>query len=118
LPTFETRPAMLAVDLTLAPGESRSCTFLFSLSSHYGILLTQYQFLDSYSIKLPDNLPPTFRGRSLRFSYELIIGTCRATNGVGSRAAVGSNGISRVMKVPIRVYNHVSGTAFRSLPSA
>ena len=28
LPTFEVQPAMLAVDLSLAPGESRSCEFL------------------------------------------------------------------------------------------
>jgi len=28
LPTFEVQPAMLAVDLSLAPGESRSCGFL------------------------------------------------------------------------------------------
>ena len=29
LPTFESQPAMLAVDLSLAPGESRSCNFPF-----------------------------------------------------------------------------------------
>lgn len=29
LPTFEIQPAMLAVDLSLAPGESRSCMFFF-----------------------------------------------------------------------------------------
>ena len=28
LPTFEVQPAMLAVDLSLMPGESRSCGFL------------------------------------------------------------------------------------------
>lgn len=28
LPTFEVQPAMLAVDLSLGPGESRSCEFL------------------------------------------------------------------------------------------
>ena len=31
LPTFEIQPAMLAVDLSLGPGESRSCEFFFSL---------------------------------------------------------------------------------------
>ena len=61
--------------------------------------------VDSYSIGLPSNLPPTFRGRSLRFSYELVIGTCRALN----PSSVGSDSVSRVMKVPIRVYNNVSG---------
>ncbi|RDB27414.1 hypothetical protein Hypma_004304 [Hypsizygus marmoreus] len=85
LPTFEVQPAMLAVDLSLLPGESRTYT---------------------YSILLPENLPPTFRGRSLKFSYELVIGTCRAgpSSGPGSASA---NSISRVMKVPIRMYNNV-----------
>ncbi|KAH7923767.1 Rgp1-domain-containing protein [Leucogyrophana mollusca] len=74
LPTFEVQPAMLAVDLSLAPGESRSYT---------------------YSVLLPDNLHP----RS-KFSYEL----CRSS----SLGPTGANSISRVMKVPIRVYNNVS----------
>ncbi|KAL1741437.1 Rgp1-domain-containing protein [Schizophyllum fasciatum] len=81
LPTFDVQPAMLAVDLSLLPGESRRYT---------------------YSLALPANLPPTFRGRHLRFSYELVIGVCRAG------AAPGTGGVSRVMKVPIRLYNNVS----------
>ncbi|KAG5636929.1 hypothetical protein H0H81_006362 [Sphagnurus paluster] len=85
LPTFEVQPAMLAVDLSLLPGESRTYT---------------------YSIMLPDILPPTFKGRALKFSYELVIGTCRAghSSGLGPASA---NSVSRVMKVPIRVYNNV-----------
>ncbi|KJA20825.1 hypothetical protein HYPSUDRAFT_68151 [Hypholoma sublateritium FD-334 SS-4] len=86
LPTFEIQPAMLAVDLALAPGESWSYT---------------------YTIKLPDNLPPTFKGKSLKFSYELVVGTCRAGPAGGS-GGVSANSISRVMKVPIRLYNHIS----------
>ncbi|KAF9463167.1 Rgp1-domain-containing protein [Collybia nuda] len=84
LPTFEVQPAMLAVDMSLLPGESRTYT---------------------YTIALPDNLPPTFKGRSLKFSYELIIGTCRA--GTSGSGATSANSISRVMKVPIRIYNNV-----------
>ena len=107
LPTFEVRPAMLAVDLTLLPGESRSCGCFFPPL----VIVVCLWFIDTYSILLPENLPPTFKGRSLRFSYELIVGTCRATSGgTGSTSA---NSVSRVMKVPIRMYNHVSGT-FRS----
>ena len=87
LPTFDVRPAMLTVDQALLPGKS----------------------IDTHSILLSENLPPTFKGRSLRFSYELIVGTCRATSGgMGSTSA---NSVSRVMKVPVRVYNHVSGTS-------
>ncbi|EIN13130.1 Rgp1-domain-containing protein [Punctularia strigosozonata HHB-11173 SS5] len=83
LPTLEVQPAPLAVDLALSPGESRTYT---------------------YSLVLPDNLPPTFRGRALQFSYQLVVGTCRAGAGSGSSSASSS----RVMKVPIRVYNHIS----------
>ncbi|OAX37755.1 Rgp1-domain-containing protein [Rhizopogon vinicolor AM-OR11-026] len=83
LPVFEVQPAMLAVDLTLSPGESRSYT---------------------YTLPLPSTLPPTFRGRMMRFSYELSVGTCRRGDGEGGSAVT----VSRVMKVPIRVYNWVS----------
>ncbi|KAI9509863.1 Rgp1-domain-containing protein [Russula earlei] len=80
VPIFEIPPAMLAVDLSLGPGEERSYT---------------------YTVKLPSDLPPTYKGRTLRFSYQLSVGACRATAGsLSSR--------SRVMKVPIRIYNHVS----------
>lgn len=82
LPTFEVQPAMLAVDLTLLPGESRTYT---------------------YTVPIPDNLPPTFRGKTLKFSYELVVGTCRAGSSAGTM-----NSISRVMKVPIRLYNNVA----------
>ncbi|KAJ7251760.1 Rgp1-domain-containing protein [Mycena haematopus] len=74
VPTLDVPPEMLAVDLALAPGESRSYT---------------------YTLLLPSHLPPTFKGRTLRFSYELVVGACRASGG------------SSVMKVPIRVYNNV-----------
>jgi hypothetical protein len=34
LPTFEIQPAMLAVDLSLMPGESRSCGFYLHVLRH------------------------------------------------------------------------------------
>ncbi|KAG2135101.1 Rgp1-domain-containing protein [Suillus clintonianus] len=87
LPVFEVQPAMLAVDLALSPGESRSYT---------------------YTLPLPSTLPPTFRGRMIRFSYELVVGTCRrGDSGEGNASSIGVT-VSRVMKVPIRVYNWVS----------
>ncbi|KAJ3918996.1 Rgp1-domain-containing protein [Lentinula edodes] len=90
LPTFEAQSTMLAVDMRLEPGESKS-----------------YQ----YSILLPANLPPTFRGRTLRFAYELVVGICRAglsNNFVPSEKGSGPGGsVSKVMKVPIRVYTNV-----------
>jgi RAB6A-GEF complex partner protein 2 len=46
----------------------------------------------------------------MRFSYELIVGTCRAgLSASGGLKSAGANSISRVMKVPIRVYNNVAG---------
>ena len=77
-------------------------------------LLAADSCLDTYTIKLPDNLPPTFKGKSLKFSYELVVGTCRAGPAGGS-GGVSANSISRVMKVPIRLYNHISGV-FDLLP--
>lgn len=101
MPIFEVPPAMLAVDLSLGPGEERSC----ECSKHWvvrALTLTRSVSLVTYTVKLPSNLPPTYRGRTLRFSYQLSVGACRATAGA-------PNSQSRVMKVPIRVYNHVSG---------
>lgn len=80
LPTLESRQTMLVVDLNLAPGETKT-----------------YR----YTTTLPSALPPTFRGRALRFSYTLVIGTCRAS-------AEARRQYSRVMKIPIRLYNHVA----------
>jgi hypothetical protein len=46
----------------------------------------------------------------MKFSYELVVGTCRASSSaVGSTKPAGKPSVSRVMKVPIRVYNHVAG---------
>ncbi|KAH9947070.1 Rgp1-domain-containing protein [Amylocystis lapponica] len=89
LPIFEVQPAMLAVDLSLAPGESRSY---------------------NYTVVLPENLPPTYRGRTLRFSYQFILGVCRAasTRSASGMGPSGANSRSRIMKVPIRIYNNVT----------
>ncbi|GBE78543.1 hypothetical protein SCP_0114320 [Sparassis crispa] len=88
LPTFEVQPSLLAVDLSLAPGESRTYT---------------------YTIVLPAELPPTHKGRVLRFSYQFILGICRSPSSLpsGGLGPTGANSSSRVMKVPIRVYNNV-----------
>ncbi|TEB35252.1 hypothetical protein FA13DRAFT_1788822 [Coprinellus micaceus] len=81
---------MLAVDLVLAPGESRSYT---------------------YTVNLPDNLPPTFRGKAIHFSYELVVGLCRSGQSdslaADGLAEHGGANVSKLMKVPIRMYNNV-----------
>lgn len=110
LPTFEVPQVMLAVDLSLGPGESRSCACFNELNRNRLIMLRT----DTYSVPLPDNLPPTFKGRSLKFSYQFVVGTCRAgsspppLSGKGM-GPTGVNSVSRVMKVPVRLYNNVFG---------
>lgn len=56
IPLLSTPQSILFVDLRLAPGESKT-----------------YE----YSFKLPRGLPPTHRGRAMKISYSLVIGTQR-----------------------------------------
>lgn len=56
IPLLSTPQSILFVDLRLAPGESRSY---------------------KYSFTLPKGLPPSHRGKAIKISYKLIIGTQR-----------------------------------------
>ena len=56
IPLLSTPQSILFVDLQLAPGESKT-----------------YE----YSFKLPKGLPPTHRGKVVKISYSLVIGTQR-----------------------------------------
>jgi RAB6A-GEF complex partner protein 2 len=56
IPLLSTPQSILFVDLRLAPGESR---------------------IYRYSFKLPRGLPPTHRGKAIKISYKLVIGTQR-----------------------------------------
>ncbi|KAG8698972.1 hypothetical protein FRC09_006912 [Ceratobasidium sp. 395] len=80
-PVLETQPSVLAVDLSLQPGETRSYT---------------------YTISLPAALPPSFRGKYFRLTYHLVVGTTRPD------AQPDAGQIRRVIRVPIRMYNHVA----------
>lgn len=57
VPLISTPQSILFVDLKLAPGESRSYT---------------------YSFTIPRGLPPSHKGRSMKVAYHLTIGTQRA----------------------------------------
>lgn len=57
VPLLTTPQSILFVDLQLAPGESR---------------------VFEYSFRLPKGLPPTHRGKAVKISYSLVIGTQRA----------------------------------------
>lgn len=56
IPLLSTPQSILFVDLQLAPGESKA-----------------YE----YSFRLPKGLPPTHRGKAMKISYSLVIGTQR-----------------------------------------
>ncbi|KAJ4307181.1 Golgi membrane exchange factor (Ric1p-Rgp1p) subunit [Collariella sp. IMI 366227] len=56
VPLLSTPQSILFVDLQLGPGESRSF---------------------EYTFKLPKGLPPTHRGKAMKISYSLVIGTQR-----------------------------------------
>lgn len=56
-------------------------------------------------MQLPEALPPTFRGRAFRFSYHFVVGTCRGR-------IAGHDAQSRLLRIPLRVYNYVSCTSF------
>lgn len=56
IPLLSTPQSILFVDLRLAPGESK---------------VFQYKF------KLPRGLPPTHRGKAIKISYQLVLGTQR-----------------------------------------
>jgi len=56
IPLLSTPQSILFVDLRLSPGESKSY---------------------KYAFKLPRGLPPTHRGKTIKISYKLVIGTQR-----------------------------------------
>ncbi|PWN44628.1 Rgp1-domain-containing protein [Ceraceosorus guamensis] len=97
VPLFSSPPSIVAVDLELKPGESRSYSF---------------------RIPLPADLPPSYTGRAISFTYTLTLGTNRVDHAAPRSA--GSNGRfaqsqgskqqqrSRLIRIPLRIYNHVS----------
>lgn len=56
IPLLSTPQSILFVDLKLAPGESKAF---------------------DYSFKLPRGLPPSHRGKAIKISYQLVLGTQR-----------------------------------------
>lgn len=83
VPLITTPQSILFVDLKLAPGESRSYTYKFTI---------------------PRGLPPTHKGRSMKVMYNLIIGTQRASSGKDQQV--------RHVDVPFRVFGSVNGKVF------
>ncbi|KAI8341173.1 Rgp1-domain-containing protein [Chlamydoabsidia padenii] len=92
-PVFSTPPSILFVDLDLAPGETKKY---------------------SYKLKLPNDLPPSHRGKSIRFNYYLVVGTQRAGNGSTGRSN-GTQQQGQVVQLRFRVLNHVSEDGSRPI---
>ncbi|PWN28589.1 Rgp1-domain-containing protein [Jaminaea rosea] len=84
IPLFSSPPSILSVDLHLPPGASKTYSF---------------------TLRLPADLPPSYYGKSVKFTYELVVGTNRLDAGEGA-VHVG-NQRSRLIKIPLRIYNYV-----------
>lgn len=81
IPILSTPQSVLFVDLQLAPGESKSFT---------------------YRQRLPNSLPPTHKGRAMKISYNLTIGTQRAVKNTIQHHI-------RTVNIPFRVLTGVNG---------
>ncbi|KAG1607339.1 hypothetical protein G6F46_012369 [Rhizopus delemar] len=87
LPVFSTSPSILFIDLDLEPGETKQYT---------------------YKIPLPHDIPPSHRGKAVRFNYYLVVGAQRATS--NSKVNQG-----QVAQIRFRVLNHVSENGSRPI---
>ncbi|KAL1841685.1 hypothetical protein VTJ49DRAFT_6724 [Mycothermus thermophilus] len=79
VPLLSTPQSILFVDLQLAPGDSRSF---------------------EYTFRLPKGLPPTHRGKAMKISYSLVIGTQRPGSAREQRV--------KSVEVPFRVLGSVN----------
>ncbi|KAK7429207.1 Golgi membrane exchange factor (Ric1p-Rgp1p) subunit [Neonectria magnoliae] len=79
VPLLATPQSILFVDLQLAPGESR---------------------VFEYSFRLPKGLPPTHRGKAVKISYSLVVGTQRVGGAKEQQV--------RSVEVPFRVLGSVN----------
>lgn len=81
IPLLSTPQSLLFVDLRLAPGEEQSYSFSF---------------------KLPRGLPASHKGKAIKISYNLVIGTQRPS------APNESQRVNRI-NIPFRVFSGVNG---------
>lgn len=72
------------------------------------IKITFFFFLVSYKLKLPNDLPPSHRGKTIRFNYYLVIGTQRAGN-INQPRVNGIQPQGQIVQLRFRILNHVSG---------
>lgn len=87
IPLLSTPQSILFVDLHLAPGESRAYRYCFTL---------------------PKGLPPSHKGKAIRISYNLVIGTQRAATSQHQQQV-------RQVEIPFRVFSGTNGKALSIL---
>ena len=88
VPLLSTPQSILFVDLRLDPGQSKSFT---------------------YRHPLPRGLPPSHKGKAMKITYNLVVGTQRSTQ------VAQSNYVQRV-EIPFRVLSSVNGMSPRLIP--
>lgn len=67
--------------------------------------------LVSYKIQLPNDIPPSHRGKAIRFNYYLMVGTQRAPSSM--KPSLPTQG--QVVQIRFRVLNHVSEDGSRPI---
>lgn len=82
IPLITTPKSILFVDLQLAPGESKSYRFSFTL---------------------PRGLPPSHKGRAMKVTYHLVVGTQRPSSVNGKQQQP-----IRSVEIPFRVFGGVN----------
>ena len=66
----------------------------------------------TYKIQLPNDIPPSHRGKAIRFNYYLVVGTQRAPSIVKQPTAPSQGQVSQIR---FRVLNHVSENGSRPI---
>ena len=90
IPILSTPQTILFIDLSLKPGEAKSYT---------------------YSVLLPENIPPSHKGRAIKISYSLIVGIQRQQLKMQQHPV-------RHIEVPFRVLPSVDCKSLTSVMSA
>lgn len=69
--------------------------------------------IDTYKIQLPNDIPPSHRGKAIRFNYYLVVGAQRAPTGATAKPGLPTQG--QVVQIRFRVLNHVSEDGSRPI---